>query len=184
MALLKLRGVIAIAACWAGMLGPALPRASAAAPSETQLKAVFLFNFVQFTEWPAEAFADERSPFVVGVLGHDPFGALLEQAIAGEAPAGRSLVVERYSRVEEIGRCHVLFVSGSEAPRMAELLSALRGRPILTVGDAENFLGAGGMIRFVTAQNRVRFHINDRAARESHLALSSKLLRSAASVLR
>ena len=146
---------------------------------EFQIKAVFLYNFVQFVDWPAGAFAGPQDPLIIGVLGEDPFGTALDDAVAGETVNGRSLVVRRFRRVEDIDRCHVLFISRSENARLGPILTALKGRSILTVGDAEEFTRRGGMIRFVTENNKVRLRINVEAAKAAGLTISSKLLRPA-----
>lgn len=146
-------------------------------PGEYQVKAVFLYNFAQFVEWPVEAFADERAPLVIGVLGQDPFGPDLDATLRDETAANRPLVVRRFTDVAEIDVCHILFISSSEWPHIVEVLGALRGRSILTVGDTEGFARRGGMIRFVTERNRIRLRISLDAATRAKLTISSKLLR-------
>ena len=150
-----------------------------AATPEYQIKAVFLFNFTQFVEWPATAFADPSAPVVIGVLGDDPFGAALDEAVRGEKAGSRPLVVQRFRRAEEVTDCHILFVSRSEEPRFADIFPRLARRSILTVGDSEGFATHGGMIRFVTERNKTRLRINVEAAKAAGLTLSSKLLRPA-----
>lgn len=167
------RLVIALAAAWLFAGAPALR----AAPLEYQVKATYLFNFARYVEWPATAFADAQAPFVIGVLGDDPFDTALDEAVHGEKVNNRPLVVRRFSREEDVGDCHILFISRSEAPRLAEIIARLRGRNILTVGDAEGFALAGGMIRFVTENNKTRLRINVEAAKAARLTISSKLLR-------
>lgn len=156
--------------------------AEAATPEEFQVKAIFLYNFVQFVDWPPGSFATPESPIVIGVLGQDPFGGFLDELVRGERVKGRPLVVERYRWPGEIDECHVLFISGSEGSRIEQIAAALRGRPILTVGDWESFARHGGMIHFVLENKRVRLRINLDAARAVGLTISSKLLRSAESV--
>ncbi|HEY0945273.1 MAG TPA: YfiR family protein [Opitutaceae bacterium] len=146
---------------------------------EYQVKAVFLFNFAQFVEWPPRAFGGDQEALVIGVLGHDPFGAYLDEAVRGETVHGRPLRIERFRRAEDIRTCHVLYVSRSEAARLPQILSALRGREILAVSDVEGFAGRGGAIQFVTERNKVRLRINVDAARAAALTISSKLLRPA-----
>jgi len=148
-------------------------------PPEYQLKAVFLFNFAQFIEWPPEAFPDAQTPLVIGVLGEDPFGAYLDETVRGETVNNRPLAVQHYRQVEEIKTCHVLFISRSEAYRLEQILASLKGRNILTVGDAVGFARRGGMIRFLIEQNKIRLRINLGAAKDANLVLSSKLLRPA-----
>ena len=153
--------------------------AQAEVPREYQLKAVFLFNFAQFVEWPPQAFADAQTPLVIGVLGRDPFGAYLDETVRGETVNNRSLVVQRYGRVEDINTCHILFISRSEGDRLEQILARLRGRNILTVADAEGFVLPGVMIRLVTVENKIRLRINLEVAQAANLKISSKLLRSA-----
>jgi len=151
--------------------------AQAARPSEYQVKAVFLFNFAQFVDWPPEALPDADTPLVIGVLGEDPFGGLLDQTVGGERLGGRPFQVRRYQSVDEVKACHILFISRSEGDRPEAILAGLKRRPILTVSDADAFAKHGGMIRFVTDQNRIRLQINLAAAEAGHLRISSKLLR-------
>jgi uncharacterized protein DUF4154 len=154
--------------------GPGLAAQTARA-SEYQVKAVFLFNFAQFVDWPAAAFPDSDTPLVVGILGDDPFGGFLDQTLRDERLGGRPFKVRRYQRVDEIQICHILFVSRSVGDRADSILEGLTHRPILTVSDADGF--AGGMIRFVTDRNHIRLQINLEAAEAAHLTISSKLLR-------
>ena len=153
--------------------------AETTSPQEPQVKAVFLFNFAQFVEWPTNAFPEAQTPLVIGVLGDDPFGAYLDETVRGERVNNRSLVVRRFRRVEDIQICHVLFISQSEAERLDQILAGLKGRTILTVSDTESFSRRGGMIRFVTEKNKIRLRINLEAAKAARLTISSKLLRPA-----
>ena len=153
--------------------------AQAAAPREYQLKAVFLFNFAQFVEWPPQAFADAEAPLVIGVLGKDPFGAYLDETVRGERVNNRSLVVQRYGRVEDIDTCHILFISRSEGDRLEQILARLRGRSILTVSDGEDAALRGVMIRMIMVENKIRLRVNLEEAQAANLKISSKLLRPA-----
>jgi hypothetical protein len=156
-----------------------LASAHAATPSEYQVKAVFLYNFSRFVEWPETAFADPKSPFVVGVFGFDPFGADLDEAVRGESVRGHPLVVRRVRNAAEVADCQILFIHHSERERVAEVLAAVDNRSILTVSDMENAAKLGVMIRFVTEKGRIRMRINADSARAARLTISSNLLRSA-----
>jgi len=151
--------------------------AQAARPSEYQVKAVFLFNFAQFVDWPAEAVADSQAPLTIGVLGENPFGDVLDATVRGERRGARSFVVRRYQRVEDIKICDILFISRPEGDRPEGVLADLKRRPILTVSDADGFAEHGGMIGFVTDRNRIRLKINLGVVQAAHLTISSKLLR-------
>ena len=179
MAVLKLRRAAAIVAALLALAAPSSRALAPAAPTEYQVKAVFLFNFSQFVDWPETSFADGRSPLVIGVLGGDPFGATLDEIVRGETVNGRLLVVRRYRSVEEIDACHILFIDSSQEEKLDAVLAALKGRNVLTVGDFTGFARRGGIIRFVTVGNRIRLRVNLAAAQDAKLAISSKLLRPA-----
>ncbi len=150
-----------------------------AAPSEYQVKAVFLFNFAQFVDWPPEAFPSPDAPFVIGVLGEDPFGSRLDEVVRGEKVNGRALVIERYRNVADIRNCNILFVGSSEIPHLDTVREALKGRNTLTVSDAGPAGPPGVMIALVNENNRIRLRIDVGAAKAANLTISSKLLRPA-----
>jgi hypothetical protein len=156
---------------------PAAERARVA--RETDLKAVFVLNFARFVEWPPDALADPGVPFVIGIIGEDPFGANLDGIVANETVNGRSIVVRRFHEVREISNCHILFINESERPRLSRILEFVSGKSILTVGDTDAFSASGGMVRFVVVQNKLKIRINPAAAKASHLTISSMLLRQA-----
>lgn len=146
------------------------------APTEYQIKAAFVYNFVKFVEWPPQAFAKPSSPIVVGVLGENVFGDNLEQAIHGKVINNRPLEFEACHSLTEATNCQVLFISGSEKGRFPEIFAALQGKSILTVGDTDRFCAAGGMINFIIVERKIRFQINEASARKAGLTISSDLL--------
>jgi hypothetical protein len=144
---------------------------------EYPLKAVFLLNFAQFTDWPTNAFDAPDSPFVIGVLGDDPFGVVLDDAVRDEMVNGRKFIVERYHHVEDIKTCHILFISQSETRRLDKIVAELKGKPILTVSDIDGSAYRGVCVRFITENNKIRLRINTDSLKEADLTMSSKLLR-------
>lgn len=153
------------------------PQQNTNTTEEYKIKAVFLFHFAQFVDWPSNNFTGERVPLVIGVLGEDPFGVYLDQVVAGEAINGHPLEVRRFSRPEDVSDCHILFISGEGQGQLRSSLKVIQDRAVLTVGDSPAFIRAGGMIRFFSQDSKVRLQINPEAARASGLTISSKLLR-------
>ena len=151
----------------------------AAVTSEYDLKAAFLFNFAQFVEWPADAFADAGTPIVIGVLGEDPFGKSLDDIVAGETVHNRPLAIRRFRAVDQVDSCQILFISLSESARLDQVLKALEHRSILTVGETKDFTTRAGIIGFEVTNRRLRLRINTAAATAAKLTISSKLLRQA-----
>ena len=146
---------------------------------EYQLKAVFLFNFAQFVEWPESAFADEKSPLTIGIIGEDPFDGVLDELVRGEHSGKREIIVRRMRKIEEMDGCQIFFISKSESTRLESILAALGNRPVLTVSDAERAARRGTMIRFFVEKKKIRLRINLEATKIAGLVVSSKLLRAA-----
>jgi hypothetical protein len=164
------------------LLGAAAVTARAAPPAaskEYQVKAAFLLNFTEFIQWPAAAFANPDEPITVGVLGDDPFGAVLEQTFQDESVQGRKLVVKRSSRIEDLKTCQLLFISQSEKDRQADIIASLEDVSTVTVADMDQFAQHGGIIDFYIDRNKIRFEINTDAAQHKGLRISSQLLRRA-----
>jgi hypothetical protein len=150
--------------------------AQANPPSEYQLKAAFLFNFAKFIDWPATSPASPQSPFLICVLGQDPFGSVLDDTLKGKVIGARPLVLHRLRDKAEAGLCQIVFVSSSESAHLAEILGSLQRANVLLVGDTNGFAALGGTIEFTLDNNQVRFTINTDASARSGLKFSSKLL--------
>jgi hypothetical protein len=173
MAFLRRRtAFLLLAACLLALPGAA--RAEVAV-SEYDVKAAFLYNFTKFVDWPPSAFASEHSPLKICVVGEDPFGKTLRSLMEDEV-AGRRLILVHLDSLNSPAACQVLFVSRSERDRLPQILAAVRGAPVLTVGDTPGFLDHGGMINFILERSKVRFDINQEAAERSGIRISSKLL--------
>jgi YfiR/HmsC-like len=172
------RGLWSMAAGMA-LLGARPVAAQTVQASASEVQAVFLFNFAQFVDWPADAFSDSRAPLVIGILGKDPFGGFLDETVRGETVRGRTFRIDRYRRVEEVRECHILFISRSETKRADSILAALKDKPILTVSNGDDFDRAGGIIRFILDKSKIRLSVDLEAAQAARLTFSSKLLRSA-----
>ena len=151
-------------------------RAQAEPPGEYQLKAAFLFNFAKFIDWPATNFSSPQSPFIICILGTDPFGHAMDDVLRDKSIDNRPVVISRLKNITEAKQCHMVFVSQSETAHLADLIQELRGARILLVGESDGFAAAGGMIQFTREDNHVRFLINSDAADRAGLKVSSKLL--------
>lgn len=158
-------------------MGPAAP--------EYQVKAQLLVNFATYATWPDKAFSSTNSPVVIGIAGKDPFGSFLEAAVEANARsqrAGRALVVRRAGSEAEMKECHILFVASSERRRWRDVRQRLKGAPVLTVGEFDDFLDQGGVINFLLKGQLVRFEISLESAKAAGLRLDARLLSVADSV--
>lgn len=145
-------------------------------PSEYQVKAAFLYNFAKFVEWPPEVSADNR-PFVIGILGQDPFDGFIDETVSGKSVREKRITVKRFSKVEAAAESQILFISESERDNVARIVKQLEHAPVLTVSDIGQFAKEGGMVQLLTEQNRVRFAINVAVIERAGLKPSSQLLK-------
>ncbi len=151
--------------------------------SEYDVKAAFLFHFAQFVEWPAEAFLSAESPLTYCTVGEDVFGGALDESVKGKRIGNRALRVLHLREREPINGCQVLFIAAAQKRRQTEELASVNGRPMLTVGETEDFAEQGGIIGFCLEEKKVRFEINVGAAEKARLKISAKLLALAKTVL-
>jgi len=162
----------ATAACCAAALPARAGQRSSTA--EDEIKATFLLNFTRFVEWPANGAA---GPFRLCTLGSPAFAAAVSRTIAGESTDGRPIAQATPGTPEEARTCHILFVSRLENGHVDRWVAAVHGQPVLVVGETKSAADAGAAITFVVENNRVKFDVNDQAAAQAGLKISSKLLR-------
>ena len=161
----------------AAALGPAMP--AVAQPStqmEVAVKATYLYKLAPFVDWPPD---DNGQPLTICVVGADPFGGTLDRAVAGQAFGPRPYIIARVDTIGPDSTCNVAFIGGSAAQSVAGALRAVHGLPVLTVTDEGD---PAGIVDFTVQDGRVRFRIDQRAATENGLTISSKLLSLALSV--
>jgi YfiR/HmsC-like len=166
--ILMLAAVILAAAsprCWAG--DP---------PLEYQIKAAFIYNFTQFVTWPKNSFSGDNAPFVLAVVGDDPFSGALETAMQDRTVDGRPITVRHFATTDQIGPCQVLFVPQSQEQALTAIMAKVAKNAVLTIGESDTFLPGGGAIRFYVDGNKMRFEISPVATDTAGLQVSSKLL--------
>jgi hypothetical protein len=157
-----------------GSFGIPCLRVSAQAPNEYRVKAAFILNFARFIEWPSDAYGG-GSWLVVGIVGDDPFGGSFDQ-LNGNIINGKRIAIKHLKATDYLKGCQILFVSSSERGRLGKILESVRGGSVLTIGELTQFNQAGGVIKFVIQDDKVRFEINTGAAGQARLKVSSKLL--------
>jgi hypothetical protein len=172
----RLRLLITIVVLILPRLGFEAQAQDSSGSSEYLIKAGFIYNFANLVQWPSTAFAQPDSPIVIGILGEDPFGTILDRVLQGKKVNGRSFVVKRLKSPADLKECRILFVSSSEMTRLAEAIHLVKGMPILTIGEIPGFAKRGGIINLILEDDKVHFEVNVDAAREADLNISSRLL--------
>jgi len=144
---------------------------------EYELKAAFLGKFVKYVTWPAERLGAKREPVVIAVLGRDPFGRKLDEALEGLRLDGRPVQVRRLETLKDVPAAHLLFVPQRESEHLGEVLAATRAAGVLVVGESPAFAASGGVIGFYLDKEKLRFEVNLEAARRANVRLSADLLK-------
>ena len=169
------RALIQSALLLLAMAQAVLPtRAATAVASEYEIKAAFVYNFTRFVQWPQSR---ASGPLDICVMGRDPFGSAIDEAVENKRVGGREVTVKRLSEIEKARACEVLFIASSEDEEVERIVETLAGAPVLTVGDSEDFAERGGMINLTKQGSHVRFEINVDALERAGLRASSQLLR-------
>jgi len=160
----------------AGVMLLAAPAAFAQA-NEQAVKAAFIPKFSRYVDFPAPAQPGAGQPYYLCVIGRDPFGSLIDKAAATEVVDGHPIAVRRFANTDAgaVAGCHIAFLAGANDRATAAMIEALRRQPTLTVTDARSGR-ARGMIHFTIVGGRVRFHIDQAAAAQRGIAISSRLL--------
>lgn len=165
-------GVAVMVAVWL-----ALPCRADAPTREYMVKAAFIYNFTQFVEWPDSAFDSKDSPFVIATFGDNPFNGALEVAMNGKSVAGRTIIIKHFDSADSLGPCQLLFAPSTQDSNLKALFDKVDNKPILTVGESDAFMDAGGGIRFFMDGNRIRFEIDPSPLATDGLKVSAKLMK-------
>lgn len=145
--------------------------------SEYRVKAASLLHFIGYTTWPKSAFEKEDSPFVVLVVGEDPFGPVLEKTLDGRKGAGRPIRIVRSASLEDLPKAHLLFLARSHAKEIGALMAGAAARGVLVVGDSEGVAADGAHVNVFLEAKRLRFEVNTDAVKRSDLTISPEMLK-------
>ena len=149
--------------------------------TEYQIKGAMMINFIKFVQWPDQVTDNTDDTITIGIIGKNNFGNILDR-IKGKTIGGQQVVIRRIHSLNQLSDCLVLFIGASESHRCYQILREVSGTPVLTIGEDEDFIRLGGIIRFYNEKNHIRFEINQAAAQKSGLKLSAKLLEVAAAM--
>lgn len=170
------RGVLLLAAWGLISAAPPLVRAQSEENAQYPIKLAFLYQFAQFVQWPSEAFPQDHTPFVVCVVGEDPFDPDHEQDLRSRTIDKHPVVIKGVKRGANLRACHMVFVTAPESRQVARIVNSLKGSSVLTIGETKGFAERGGIINFTIEENKLHFEINLDATKRTPLRISSKVL--------
>jgi hypothetical protein len=170
-----------LAVCLRGVCIEAIGANKAADPAVTeyQVKALYLYYFAKFVDWPQNTFEDKTSPIIIGIIGDDAFGNLVEAIAKNKTAQEHPIAIRRLKWSSDLRSCHMLFISTFERKRLAQISAILHSRPILTITEMEDSLQDKGIMNLIIEGGKVQFEVDIAAAERAQLRISSKLLRMA-----
>jgi len=189
--------VLVFVCCGASAVAASPPESAKA--GEDKVKAAFLYNFAKFVDWPAEKLGDPNQPFVIGVVGDRDLARALEP-LRNRKVKGRTLTIKYFPSSQEVtgrdgpgdtdpnslrqqySQCHLLYLGRAEKD-FAKLLQLLKDHPVLTIGNTDGFLQAGGMINIFTEDKKMGFEVNLDSAKQAQIRIRAKLLKLARKVI-
>jgi hypothetical protein len=177
------RGVLLALACLTAMgVGGSTPtrlmlEREATEATEREVKAACLYHFFNYVQWPEKAFAGPERPYVLLVVGKDPFGKVLEDTLRGKKVSGRAIEVRRAADIDELPSAHMVFLASSHAGELPRVLQRFDGEPVLLVGDSEGLAQEGAQVNLYFARKKLRFEVNTDAVKRSALVVSSQMLK-------
>jgi hypothetical protein len=154
-----------------------------------KVKAACLLNLAKFVTWPESAFADAKAPLVIGVVGEDPFGDVLEQTVKDKTVSKRAIEIRRVatlpakkesawsSTISSLQSCHILYMGKLDDARVDELLAELATKPVLTVGETSAFAESRGMVGFDLDNGKISIHVNQKKIEDVAMRMSANLLK-------
>lgn len=140
-----------------------------------EVKSAFLLNFGRFIEWPGVP-QKASNRFYICIVGEDTLGKKFDIMIRDQKVKERTLEIVRLPAHSTTSGCQIVYLNLGTDKETAETILHMKSTPILTVGDGPNFIKAGGIIQLQVEGERVHLKINLKAARNSGLTISSKLL--------
>ena len=163
-------------------VGATVARGEPSLENPSRVEAAFLRNFAHYVKWPATAFEGAQSPWQIGVLGNPRFAEVLEMTLKGRVEQNRRFEIHSTGSLEKLPPCHIVFIAFDDAAKRRAALAVLRGKPVLTVGEAEGILLEGGIVRLQLG-DRVQMSINLDGARAASLSIPTAMLEVSTEVL-
>jgi hypothetical protein len=147
------------------------------AASEYEVKAAYVYNFAKFIDWPKNVFPAKSDPIIIGIVGDDSFGLLLEKVVKDKAIQEHTLQVRLLKWSADFRTCHIIYIGSSEQKRFRQIIESLRESPVLTITETDEKSQAKGILNLFVDGGKVQFEVNIAEAEKARLRISSKLLR-------
>jgi uncharacterized protein DUF4154 len=144
---------------------------------ETNYKAysVYIYNFIKYIEWPEDA---KKGEFIIAVIGNSPINAELKNLAATKKANGQTIVVKQYNSIEEVDKCHILYIASSKSNVLKSALEKTKNMSALLIAEREGLAKKGAGINFVTLEDEtLKFEVNKKVIEAHNLKIPTVLIK-------
>jgi hypothetical protein len=135
---------------------------------------VFLYSFTKYIEWPNEA---RNGEFVIAVLGNQKLLQEMQTAVAGRKAGAQTIKIVESKSVDDLDQVHMVFISDMKSGSTDDVVTRLKGKPVLVVTERDGLVKKGAGVSFVIAEdNTLKFQVNEQALNDHRLKASSAIL--------
>ncbi len=141
--------------------------------TNAKIKAVFIYNFTKYIEWPADY---QEGDFTIAILGdNESLYKELSNMSKVKKVANRPFTIKAISNPSEIGKSHIVYIPKDNSSLVAKALSTVKGKSTLIVTESTGYAKKGATINFMIAGGRQKFELNKSTAQQHNLKVSSTL---------
>ena len=141
--------------------------------TESNLKAVFIYNFIKYIDWD---YGDVDDDFVIGVLGSTDVTEALTEIAKTHTAKHKKITIRHFNKPEEITPCNILFISANSGFSLPSVL-ANTSKGTLTITEEAGLAEQGAAFNFVVIKDKLKFEANVKSINAAGLKASSQLLK-------
>lgn len=138
-----------------------------------KFKALFLYNFTKYIDWPASY---KNGDFVIAVIGNSSIVNELNVIASKKKVGTQHIIVKKLSNPSQISKCHIVYIPPYKSSSLRSTLAVLKGKSTLVVTDGSNLVQQGAGINFIDAGGKQAFEIKKKNIESKGLKVSGSLL--------
>ena len=140
---------------------------------QEKFKAIYIYNFTKYLEWSPSY---KEGNFVIGIIGNSEISNHLEIVAQKMKVGNQPIVVKRYNSIEDIDKCHLLFISFDKSSELKSILEKMENKNTLVVTDKNGMGKQGSGINFYNDDGELKFEISKQNIEKAGLKISPALL--------
>jgi hypothetical protein len=145
-----------------------------------RIKAIYIYNFTKYIEWPAEY---KEGNFVIGVYGTNlPLLNELNKMAASKTVGAQKMEIKNIGATAEAAQCHIIFILADNSSQLPDVMTKVKGKSTLIVTDKAGMARQGAGINFSIVENKQKIELNKANIEKYKLKVASTLVEMAVQV--